>query len=65
MAYTPMKRLLWTQPRRAKISVELAQKSPEETAIAVESVRQVWRHPANPPNWHDRKQTNPSRARTW
>jgi len=60
VAYTPMKRLLWTQPRRTKISVELAQKSPEETAIAVESVRQVYGVTLlTHPNWHDRKQTNP------
>jgi hypothetical protein len=61
VAYTPMKRVLWTQPRRTKFTIELAQTSPEETAIAIESVRQVYGVTLlTHPNWHDRKQTDPA-----
>lgn len=59
--YTPMKRILWTQPRRTKFTIELAQKSSEETAISIESVRQIYGVTLlTHPNWHDRKQTDPA-----
>ena len=64
VAYTPMKRILWTQPRRTKFIIDLAQVSPEETAISVESVRQVYGVTLlTHPNWHDRKQTDPTASR--
>lgn len=59
--YTPMKRILWTQPRRTKFTIELAQKSPEETAISIESIRQIYGVTLlTHPNWHDRKQSEPA-----
>ena len=59
--YTPLKRILWTQPRRTKLTVELAQQSAVETALSIESVRQVYGVTLlTHPNWHDRKQTDQS-----
>lgn len=63
VAYTPMKRVLWAQPRRTKFTIDLAEKSPNETAISIESIRQVYGVTLlTHPNWHDRKQTDPAPA---
>lgn len=60
VAYTPMKRTLWVQPRRTKFTVELARVAAEETAISVESIRQVYGVTLlTHPNWHDRQQRDP------
>ena len=60
VAYTPMKRTLWIHPRRTKFTIELAQTSPEQTAIGIESVRQVYGVTLlTHPNWHDRAQRDP------
>jgi len=60
VAYTPMKRILWVQPHRTKFMIELARVAPEETAISVESVRQIYGVTLlTHPNWHDRKQRDP------
>ena len=60
VAYTPMKRILFVQPKRTKFTVELARVAPEETAISVESVRQIYGVTLlTHPNWHDRKQRDP------
>jgi hypothetical protein len=60
VAYTPMKRTLWVQPRRTKFTVELARIAAEETAISVESIRQVYGVTLlTHPNWHDRQQRDP------
>ncbi len=61
VAYTPMKRMLWLQPRRTKFTIELARVTPEETAISIESIRQVYGVTLlTHPNWHDRKQSDPA-----
>ena len=63
VAYTPMKRMLWAQPRRTKFTIDLVEKAPEETAISIESIRQVYGVTLlTHPNWHDRKQTDPAPA---
>lgn len=60
VAYTPMKRTLWIQPRRTKFTIELAQVAQEETAISIESVRQVYGVTLlTHPNWHDRAERDP------
>ncbi len=60
VAYTPMQRALWLQPRRTKFTIEMARKAPEETAVSVESVRQVYGVTLlTHPNWHDREQRDP------
>ena len=63
VAYTPMKRILWAQPRRTKFTIDLVEKSPQETAISIESIRQVYGVTLlTHPNWHDRKQADPGPA---
>ncbi len=63
VAYTPMKRMLWVQPRRTKFTIDLVEKSPQETAISIESIRQVYGVTLlTHPNWHDRKQADPAPA---
>ena len=60
IAYTPMRRMLWVQPRRTKFTIELARVAAEETAISVESIHQVYGVTLlTHPNWHDRKQRDP------
>lgn len=64
VAYTPMTRILWTQPRRIKFTIELAETAPNQTAVCVESIRQVYGVTLlTYPNWHDRRQTDPEPAR--
>ncbi|MCK5861397.1 MAG: hypothetical protein KAH38_02865 [Candidatus Hydrogenedentes bacterium] len=64
IAYTPMKRVLWVQPRRTKFTIELARIASEETAIGIESVRQVYGVTLlTHPNWHDREQRDPQASR--
>ncbi len=64
VAYTPMRRVLLTQPRRTKFTIELARSTADETAIAVESVRQVYGVTLlTHPNWHDREQRDPEASR--
>ncbi|HOH42267.1 MAG TPA: hypothetical protein PLZ53_04060 [Candidatus Hydrogenedentes bacterium] len=61
VAYTPLKRILWMQPKRTKFTVELARLSDNETVIAVESIRQIYGVTLlTHPNWHDRKQNDPA-----
>lgn len=60
VAYSPLKRVLWMQPKRTKFTVELARLSDNETALAVESIRQIYGVTLlTHPNWHDRKQSDP------
>ena len=60
VAYTPMKRILWVQPSRTKFTIELARIAPEETAVRVDSIRQIYGVTLlTHPNWHDRKQRDP------
>ncbi|NLN92833.1 MAG: hypothetical protein GX130_05930 [Candidatus Hydrogenedens sp.] len=61
VAYSPLKRVLWMQPKRTKFTVELARLSDNETAVAVESIRQIYGVTLlTHPNWHDRKQSDPA-----
>ncbi len=63
VAYTPMRRVMWMQPRRTKFSIEMARVAPNETAIAIESIRQVYGVTLlTHPGWHDRKQQDPAAA---
>lgn len=65
VAYTPLKRILWMQPKRTKFTIELARLSDNETAIAVESIRQIYGVTLlTHPNWHDRKQNDPAPGST-
>ncbi len=63
IAYTPMRRAMWMQPRRTKFSIEMARLAPNETAIAIESIRQVYGVTLlTHPGWHDRKHQDPAAA---
>lgn len=63
VAFTPMRRAMWMQPHRTKFSIEMARIAPDETAISVESIRQIYGVTLlTHPGWHDRRQEDPSAA---
>lgn len=58
VAYADAHRVLWTQPRRIKYTIDLAPVSDTETSVRVEAVRQVYGVTLlTYPGWHERRLT--------
>ncbi len=56
VAYSDVHRFLLVQPRRIKYTVEVKTVDPEQTAITVDAVRQIYGVTLlTYPDWHDRK----------